>query len=164
MDDQLNASQNEQPGLNIKDLFYKYVRFLPLFIVSIALGLFVSYVYLRYATSIYTSTGSLILDESNSGGSNDKMDILFESEGKKNIQNEIEYLKSRQLMENVVKALNLNWTYLAKGNIKELNIYKASPFIVEAFEIPDSSTFTLNIKFENNSHFRINNSEQVFTF
>lgn len=163
MDDQINVAPVEQPGLNIKDLFYKYVRFLPLFIVSVALGLFVSYVYLRYATLIFTSTGSLILAES-SGRSNDKMDILFESEGKKNIQNEIEYLKSRQLMANVVKALNLNWTNLAKGNIKELNIYKTSPFDIEAFEINDSSAFTLNIKFENNSHFRVNNSEQVFTF
>src|SRR4051812_39047497 len=138
MDDQLQP-QPEQSGLNIKDLFYKYVRFLPLFIISIALSLFVAYVYLRYATLIYTATGSLVIQDENGGGSgNNRLDALFESDGKKNIQNEIEYLQSRGMMSRVVQALDLNWTYLAKGNIKEVNIYKTGPFTLEAFEIFDS--------------------------
>lgn len=164
MDDQLQAGQNEQSGLNIKDLFYKYVRFLPLFIISIALSLFVAYVYLRYATLVYTTTGALIIQDERSGGSNSKLDELFQSDGKKNIQNEIEYLKSRQLMSRVVKARDLNFTYFAKGNIKELNIYRSSPFRVEAFEIYDSSGFKLQIDFINNSNFRVNKSAQTFTF
>src|SRR4051812_38413204 len=113
MEDHNQNGQPEQGGLNIKDLFYKYVRFLPLFIISIALGLFVSYVYLRYATLIYTSTGSLVVQDDNTGGGNDRMDVLFQADNKKNIQNEIEYLQSRQMMARVVKTLNLNFTYLA---------------------------------------------------
>src|SRR3954468_3662406 len=106
MENHLQNGQTEQGGLNIKDLFYKYIRFIPLFIISIALGLFVSFVYLRYATLIYTSTGSLVIEDQGGGRTNDKLDVLFESEGKKNIQNEIEYLQSRQMMGRVVKALN----------------------------------------------------------
>ena len=167
MEDQLNpVGQNEQNvGLNIKDLFYKYVRFIPLFIVSIALSLLVAYVYLRYATLIYTSTGSLVIqDDKGSSGGNDKIDVLLQNDSKKNIQNEIEYLQSRPMMDRVVRALDLNFTYLAKGNIKELNIYKSGPFRIEAFEIYDSAGFTLKLNFENDHDFRVNSSRQTFTF
>src|SRR5688572_6097758 len=116
MEDQLH-SKKELSSLSIKDLFFKYLRFLPLFILAIAASLFVSYIYLRYATLIYSSTGTMVIkDEKSSGGSNDKFEQLLVSDGKKNIQNEIEYLKSRPLMERVVRALNLNYTYYAKGN------------------------------------------------
>src|SRR5215210_7778390 len=121
MEDQLQLPQNEQStGLNIKDLYYKYVRFLPLFVISIALSLFVAYVYLRYATLVYTSTGSLVIQDEKTAGGSDKLDNLFESDAKKNIQNEIEYLRSRQMMARVVEALDLNFSYIAKGKIKEL--------------------------------------------
>jgi len=165
MDDQIQPAQNDQGGLNIKDLFYKYVRFLPLFIISIALALFVAFVYLRYATLVYTSTGSLVIqDDRSSGGGNDKLDELFQSDAKINMQNEIEYLQSRQMMSRVVEALNLNYTYLAEGKIKELNIYKASPFTLEALKLFDSSSFTQHIEFESDKKFRINGSSTVFTF
>jgi capsular exopolysaccharide synthesis family protein len=165
MEDQLQPQNNEQGVFNIKDLFYKYVRFLPLFIISIALGLFVSYIFLRYSTLYYSSTGSLVVqDESSSPRGNDKLDQLFESDAKKNIQNEIEYLQSRQMMARVVRSLDLNFTYLAKGKIKELNIYKQNPFRIEAFKITDSVPFTLNIDFENQHNFRVNGSAQPFTF
>lgn len=166
VEEQVQATKNEAANLSAKDLFYKYVRFLPLFIICIALSLFVAYIYLRYATLVYQSTGTLVIkDDKSSGGSNDKLEELMVSDGKRNIQNEIEYIQSIPLMERVVKALNLNFTYLAQGNIKELNVYKSSPFRIEAFEIADSAnSFLLNVKFDDANHFRINNENRLFTF
>ena len=167
MEEQIQTQKNETTGLSIKDLFYKYIRFLPLFIISVALSLLVVYMYLRYATLIYNATGTMIIqDEKNSNsGSNDKLDRLFESDNKKNIQNEIEYLRSSQMMSRVVKALNLNYTYLAKGNIKELNIYKQGPFLIETFNIFDSSAaFALKLNFVNDNNFRVNGEDKIFTF
>ncbi|HEV7622232.1 MAG TPA: hypothetical protein VGO09_10875, partial [Flavisolibacter sp.] len=57
----LIQNQNQEPtSLSIKDIFFKYLRFMPLFIISIALAMFVAYVYLRYATPIYVANSSLI--------------------------------------------------------------------------------------------------------
>jgi len=166
MEEQLKTSKTELNNLSIKDLFFKYIRFLPLFVISVALALLVAFLYLRYATLVYQSAGTLVIrDEKTAGGSNDKLEDLLTSDGKKNIQNEIEILQSRPLMERVVKALNLNFTYYAIGNIKELNIYKSSPFIIEIFKLTDSaSAFTLNINFENDQTFRINNESQMISF
>jgi tyrosine-protein kinase Etk/Wzc len=165
MEDQIQTAKNELSRLSIKDLFYKYIRFLPLFIVSIALSLLVAYIYLRYATLVYSAGATMsIQDEKSSGSSGDKFEKIFESDAKKNIQNEIEYIKSRQIMGRVVRALNLNYVYYAIGNIKELNIYKSRPFDVETFEINDSTNaFTFEINFKSENNFTIN-GDGPFTF
>lgn len=154
---QIQTAKSELARLTFKDLVYKYIRFLPLFIISVALALLVAYVYLRYATLVYQSTGTMIIqDESSGGRGNDKLDEIFTSDNKKNILNEIEYIKSKKMMMRVVKALDLNFSYLAIGKIKELNIYKSTPFALEVFERKDSSTFVLKIDFENEQTFKVN--------
>ncbi len=114
---QIVADNNEPTSLTIKDIFFKYLRFLPLFIISIALGLFGSYLYLRYATPIYSATSSLIIKNEQPLKGSDKYDQVLSNDNSKDIQNEMEVLKSRPLMERVVKSLNLNFTYYAKGKI-----------------------------------------------
>lgn len=158
--------KSEAANLNVKDLFYKYIRFLPLFVICIALSLFVAYIYLRYATLVYQATGTLVIkDDQGSGGSNDKLERLMVSDGKRNIQNEIEYLQSRPLMERVVTSLNLNFTYMAKGNIKEVNVYKTCPFRVEALEVSDSANaFVLELQFDNENTFHVNGEAKPFSF
>src|SRR2546423_13363934 len=161
---QIIPNNNEQASLSAKDLFFKYLRFLPLFIISIALSLLVAYIYLRYTTPIYSSTGSLIIKNEQPLKGSDKFDQVLSNDNSKDIQNEIEVLKSRPLMERVVKALNLNYTYYAKGKIKEMDIYKTCPFYVEAFEIADSSTpFNLLINFVNGDAFTVNGGKNHFT-
>jgi capsular exopolysaccharide synthesis family protein len=167
VEDQIQPTKKELLGLSLKDLFFKYFRFLPLFVISVALSLFVSYIYLRYATLVYRAAGSMVIrDEKSGGGSgDDKFEQFLNADTKKNIQNEIEVLRSRPLMERVVRALNLNFTYYAQGKIKELNIYKSSPFRLEALKITDSaSMFRTNVKFEDEYSFRINDEKQVFHF
>jgi tyrosine-protein kinase Etk/Wzc len=152
---QIQTTKSELSRLSVKDLFYKYIRFLPLFIISIALSLFVAYVYLRYATPVYQSFGTMVIqDENTAGRSNDKLDDIFSSGSKKNILNEVEYIKSKKLMTRVVHALDLNFTYNAVGKIKEVNIYKSNPFTIEAFEIKDSSGFVLKVDFVNENNLK----------
>src|SRR5688500_7111764 len=103
--------------VNVKDLFYKYVRFLPLFILSVLLALFGAFLYLRYTSPIYQSNGAIIVkkDNSTNTGSGDQFQQMFVLDNSINIQNEIELLKSQPVMTRVVEALNLNYTYLSKG-------------------------------------------------
>lgn len=54
-------ANSELWNLSVRDLFYKYVRFLPWVIISVALALLVAYVYLRYATPIYSVGGTLLI-------------------------------------------------------------------------------------------------------
>ncbi len=166
MQEQVNNNRSELWNLSLRDLFYKYVRFLPLFVLSVALTLFGAYIFLRYSIPIYRVGGSLVIKSEQGGGSrSDKFEDVFINDKAQNIQNEIEILKSKPLMQRVVDSLHLQFTYYAKGKIKTVNIYNQSPFRVNVVQVTDSSrTFSLKVKFLNGSEFRINSDKQTYTF
>ena len=163
-----NNNRNELGTLGIKELFFKYIRFLPLFVLSLALALLGAYLYLRYATPIYTASGTLKVSSDKSGGSSgdQRLNQLIANDNTKNIQNEIEVLRSRSLMVRVVNALNLQTSYYAIGRIiKSHDIYKQTPFLLEVAELKDSSSsFSLHIRIVNETHFTINGEKNIYSF
>lgn len=165
MEDAFQPVKADSSGLDIKELFFRYIRFLPLFIISVALSLLVAYLYLRYATPVYRSTGTLVIQGGESSTQGDeKFQALFSSGGSKNIQSEIEYLRSRPLMERVVRSLNLNISYYGVGNIKEQNIYKSSPVILQVVQLNDSlHAFTLKLQFRDETTFQVDEAASLFT-
>lgn len=168
IEDKYTTDKNEIEGLSVKDLFFKYIRFLPVFILSLAFALFGAYVYLRYATPIYRASGTILIKNNQTGGgqsSDTKLNQLFLNDGVQNIQNEIEVLKSKPLMQRVVDSLQLQINYYAVGKIKSPNIYKQGPFLLKVFKLTDSSkAFTLSIRFSNNNQFTVNDEKTHFSF
>ncbi|HNU15298.1 MAG TPA: hypothetical protein PKI55_12645, partial [Chitinophagaceae bacterium] len=161
----INKNKSELWNLSFRDLFFKYIRFLPLFILSIALCLLAAYLYLRYTVPIYSVGGTMLVKSEQAGGRGDKFEEMFVNNRTQNIQSEMEIIRSRPLMQRVVDSLDLRFSYLAKGKIKTVNIYKQSPFVVRALKIADSSaSFTFKIKFLNETEFRIIDKEGTFRF
>ncbi len=158
-----NQSNNKDLGnLTIKDMFFKYIRFLPVFLVSVAICLLAAYLYLRWSTPIYRVGGTITFKtENNRRG--DKFDDIFLAKNVSDVQTEIEILKSRPLMERVVDTAKLQTNYFAVGKIKTLNIYKSCPFRLEIRKINDSlSPFKLNVVFTSDTEFRINKESDKF--
>ena len=91
-----------------------------------------------------------------------KLNQLALNTGTQNIQNEIEVLKSKPLMERVVNALNLQVSYNAVGKIKSPDIYKQGPFLLQVFDLYDSSkSFSLDVKFLNDSVFKLITKKKI---
>src|SRR5688572_3078044 len=147
MEEQI-SNKSEVWNLSVRDVFYKYIRYLPLFLLSLAFALLVAWIYLRYTTRIYSSTGTMLIKSEKPASRDDKVeDILSGNNRSQNIQNEIEILKSKPLMERVVNRIHLQVSYIAIGKITEFNIYSQAPFVMEIFELTDSSTsFATKIK------------------
>ena len=166
IEEQIKIGKAELGNLSLKDIFYKYIRFLPLFILSVALALLAAYTYLRYANQVYRAAGSMLIKSETNNNQSDKVEnILMGNNRAQNIQSEIEILKSRPLMARVVNKLNLQFGYTAKGRIKDQNVYKQAPFIIDALKISDSArAFSMKIKFNNSTQFRINNETHDFGF
>jgi len=167
MEEPVVNSKNELFNLSLRDIFYKYVRFLPLFILSVAFALLIAYLYLRYAVPIYSVTGSMLIKSEQPGGGqrSNELETLIGGNKADNIANEIEVLKSRPLMQRVVDSLGLQYSYTAKGRFKKVNTYNQGPFRMESLEIIDSSnSFTFKIKFQNDNEFRINDDKISFKF
>lgn len=157
----------ESGGLSLKDMFYKYIRFLPFFLLSVTMALLAAFGYLRYSTRIYSASGNMLIKNTqnrNQGGDRVE-DILSGSDRSQNIQNEIEVLKSRPLMARVVNKLGLQLSYTAKGRIKDQNAYGQAPFALNVYKLTDSSeSFAMNIRFTGSNKFRVNNDPKEFTF
>src|SRR6187200_183135 len=160
-----NQSGNKDLGtLSIKDLFFKYVRFLPVFLVSVALCLLGAYLYLRYTTPIYRVTGTLTFkqEDQNRGG---KYNDIFNAKNVSDVQSEIEILKSQALMERVVDSVGLQTSYYAVGKIKTLNIYLSCPFRLNIIKLTDSfRSFRMNFTFTTENEFRVNKESNRFKF
>ncbi|MEZ5035222.1 MAG: polysaccharide biosynthesis tyrosine autokinase [Chitinophagaceae bacterium] len=162
-----NEAKQELSNLTLRDMFYKYIRFLPLFVISVALALFGAYAYLRYTTPTYSTNATMLLklDPETGGGPSDKFDDIFGQNQRLNIQSEMEVLKSKALMERVVRKLNLQYNYYVKGKIRTINIYKTGPFLIQTIQLSDSlRPFTLKLNFDNHNRFTINGSDQKFRF
>lgn len=162
-----NPNKSELSNLSLRDLFYKYIRFLPVFILSVAIALLGAFLYLRYTVPVYSASGSLIIkNEPASGrGGGDKFDELFGNNRAQNISSEIEILKSRPLMQRVVNGLNLQFSYYAIGKIKTVNKYNQGPFLVRARQLKDSAmAFSFKVKSAGPDAFRIDESATTYRY
>lgn len=120
------------------DLLAKYIPYWPLFLIFAALSIGVAYVYLRYATPIYEANATLIIKDEKRGSEDSKlMESLNLIASKKVVENEIEVLQSRSLMEQVVKKLNLFIPIYEQGKVKASDAYMISPINIVA-QNPDS--------------------------
>ena len=140
-----NVLQDVAPPAKLsgKEIVYKYIVFLPLFIVSISIALTVAYINIRYKVPIFSSSISLLIkdDKSSRGGGEDLiLENLTTYKKKTNLANEIEMIKSNSMISRVVRILNLNWSYYNEGNIKRVELYGNTSIHANWVELKDSST------------------------
>lgn len=155
---------------NIKDSLLKLVHYWWLFGLLIAVALTGAWLYLRYTTPTYIVSSSLLIrnEKSNMGGPGSGENIfsdiaLFKSTTDK--ENEIEILRSRTLMERVVRSLGLSVSYYVTGAVKSTNIYKDSPFEMQIIKLRDSSqSFNLLLHFHSDTSFTLGDSAKKYVF
>ena len=124
-----NGAHNEQLIQKIRQLFYNWHWFALSLIICLCFG----FVFLRYSTPKYEINASVLVKDDTKGtdfGEAALLESLGLSSGKSNVDNEVEILKSRTLMESVVKDLQLYVRYFASGNVKTTEIYEKSPFLL----------------------------------
>ncbi len=156
--------KSEDSIFNIKWFVSTILTIWPWLLASVVVSLIVGNINLRYATPIYKSVAELMINDSKKGGSNGTEDILAAlkiNNNKINVENEIQILKSRTLMTEVVRSLNLNYNYSIAGRFKNTVVYSNKPFeitIVDTIQsnfgcyinIIDEAFYTITF---NNKHF-----------
>ena len=106
--------QFETEEINIKEVLQKYLRYWYLFVIGVIVAGVVAFVYLRYTTPQYRISSTLLIKDDKKGPSlaeNAVLDDLDLFQTGKNIDNEIEILKSKSLMNRVRQELALTTTY-----------------------------------------------------
>ena len=142
---QHNASVIKEKN-SIIQVVSTYLPYWPLFLIFLLLSSGAAFLYLRYAVPKYEAYATIIIKDEKKGYDDSKMmESLNLINTKKIIDNEIEVLQSRTLMNEVVKKLHLYAPVSQEGKIKSISAYQLSPLIIEAFN-PDSLNPSKNIE------------------
>ncbi|MFK7049204.1 Tyrosine-protein kinase ptk [Flavobacterium columnare] len=117
--------------INIKQILNRFLKNWYWFAALVILSLCVTKVYLRYATSIYKASTTVLIKDKESGGLTSELSVLEDISsfgGAKNkIDDEIEILKSRNIIKKTLLSGGFNINYYAVGRIKSTNVYGKSP-------------------------------------
>jgi tyrosine-protein kinase Etk/Wzc len=125
------SNSNDEDSINIREILLKYFVHWKWFILSMILFFIAAKIYLRYLVPIYKASTTILIKDKDSGGLASELSAFQDLgifSGTKNIlDDEIEILKSRTLIEKAVKECNLNITYLSVGRIKSSDVYASNP-------------------------------------
>lgn len=150
----------EKPGtLGPKEFLFKYLRYLPWIAVSAVVFLVIGYLKIRYTDPIYHVQASLLIKNDNEGvgGRDQRFGDLFMSQGSVNLNNEIEILRSRPVLQRVAHNLGLQKTCYVKGSIRSTLQYKFNPIELIITRQADSSVgFGFQVTVLNNNQFLLN--------
>src|SRR6185437_14234159 len=115
----------EKTDSNIfKQIIYKYLPFWPLFVITISISMAVAYIDLRSQVPVYVASAKVLLKDPQKGGGDSKvLDALNIFGEKKIVDNEIVVLHSPDLMQEVVKQLDLYAPVFNKGNVRTEELY-----------------------------------------
>lgn len=139
---------NEQEESNSFDLqaeLNKYLKKWPWFLLSILLALILAWLYLRYTPKQYSTSASILVSTADQKNSSINMEdfanlSLGGNLGGSNLQDEISIMKSKPLLYDLVKKLNLDVQVATEGRVVTKNIYDEVP-IFGQLEISDSKKF-----------------------
>src|SRR5690606_6928391 len=121
----------------------RFLPFWPLFAILFFLGLIGAWSYLKWATPVYNVSATLIIKDEKKGVDDARMmESINAFDSKKIVENEIEVIKSRGLMDKVVNELCLYAPIYENGDFKNVSAYSTSPVRVELKNPQEISTTT----------------------
>ena len=150
-----NMSELDEEKVNYQELLFKYIIHWPWFIASVLACLVGAWVYLHFQTPVYQVSASIMIKDDKKGGSAGSADLENLGLGgmitsTQSIDNEIEVLRSKTKLKEVVNNLELYITYYDEDEFPKKELYKTSPIIVnltaqEADNLPDVAIIDMKL-------------------
>lgn len=155
MDDNSNKKNIEKQEVTFSELIKPYLVKWWWFALSVILFTAIAIFYLKKSTPIYNITSSVLIKDAKKAPSAD-MGLLSQLSGysgmqTNSIENEIEVIKSKKLMNDVVVELGLQTSLLSEEGMKVKELYgESSPIIIQLisekkFEKPVKEDINLKI-------------------
>lgn len=137
----------------VSTILFRYLPYWPLFVVMLLAGLGGAYTFLKMKTPVYlVSANVLVKDESKGADDTRVLEALHVYGPSKIVENEIEVMRSKDLLHKVVDSLHLYAEVFEKGMLRSAPAYNSSPLMVQAkdpeqiVEEVDEAEFSYNKK------------------
>ncbi len=148
-----NMNELDEEKVNYQELLFRYIIHWPWFVASLLVCLIGAWVYLHFQTPVYQISASIMIkDDKKGGGSTDleNLGIGGVITSTQSIDNEIEVLRSKTILKEVVNNLELYITYYDEDEFPEKELYQTSPVIVnltaqEADKLPGSALLAMKL-------------------
>lgn len=134
------------------------------FLISPILSVLLGFGFLRYKTPRYIITASLLVQD-DSRGSDFQETALLEQLGlpdaTSSVENEIEILKSRTLLTQVIGDLHLTTQCFASGHLKTTELYEKTPYQIRFRKVRFAKPDTYHISPETGSSFTLQTANGI---
>ena len=149
--------KKNQQSTDLKSTINRYLYHWPLFILGLALALTAAFIYLQIAKPVYEIKATLLIkDEKKTPDQQSALHEIDLVNSSKIIENEIEILKSKQLISQVIQDLQLGTNYQKKDGLSSQDLYKSSPVKLTLLNSTGNYTQgTINLVIENQKSFLI---------
>jgi tyrosine-protein kinase Etk/Wzc len=126
----------------------KYFPYWPVFACLLAISTLGAWLFMRYKIPVYETTATILIKDEKKGNNDSKMmESLDVLSSKKIIENEMEVIRSRTLMSDVVKKLHLYASVKAVKNKKSAEETAVIPIEVRVMS-PDSLAEVKDVPFQ----------------
>ena len=136
--------EEEEDTIDVMKTLHRFLQYWYWFVLGAIICLLGSFLYLRYTSKIYETSAKIKIIDQSKGMDLNVGDMLF-NQSKINLENEIEIISSYQILEKVVKILDLTTQHYEEGNIRTSLLDKL-PFSFERIQHPDSILATGSYK------------------
>ncbi|WP_427874953.1 GumC family protein [Flavobacterium sp. MMS24-S5] len=148
-----DVDDDDIEDLGLKQQLEKYLVHWRWFLLSIIIGLLLAFLYLRFSTAFYEASTTILVKDEKKGGMLSELsafsDLGLGASVKSNIDNEIEILKSRTLVESTILKLNLNVALFHEENFIERDIYGEAPIKIHFVnKMPSFKEASINLNCE----------------
>lgn len=146
----MNTSPNNtlSNDTDLKSVLQTYTRHWKWFVLSALTAMVLAFLYIRYTVPQYSAEAKIQIleDKGSSSGLDVFQDLGLVSGGENKIEDEIQIIKSRSNVIEVVKQLGLNMKIYIMGNIKSSEMYHNPPIKIN-FIAADSTIYNSNFEF-----------------
>lgn len=156
--------EDEIEEVNLREQLDKYAIHWKWFLLSTVLCLIFAFLYLRYTAPSYEASTTILVKDEKKGDMLSELsafsDLGVGGGSVNNVDNEIEILKSRTLIESTIKKLNLSVNLLVEGNVVDRDIYGSAPinvYFLNKTELFDEANALLRCNLLSKDYFELEN-------
>lgn len=169
MEELQDFSENKDSGFDLKAEIYKYLRYWHWLLIGCLAGLAVAFLYIRYTIPEYATEASLMIlskEDNSVAGVLPSGGASVLSLQQNTLDNQIETLKSKRLVEKVVDELDLNISYFIEGKVIAVEVYKDAPVQIEFIspeEVVHESSLNIFVDPASDGTYTLSDEEQKYS-
>jgi len=147
----MNNTKNNPDEINLGEVFQILRRYTLSIVIITIIATTLAIVKAYFSTNIYTTSATIEI-KSERYGQTDFMSMALGQQSN-NVDNEIEIIQSRWIIQQAQEQLNLNTRYFTTKRLKTVELYKNSPFIAKAEYLSERVSGSFHMYMKSNDSF-----------